>query len=115
VSAGEAGSAAFAKGLAEKALEMEAIEREHGPFAPELLPLLSYTTSIMEMGGDLMGALNAQERMVDIGERCGTPPDLLSKGSGRLGRLYREAGRAIEALKAEEKSRRLAIEAAGRN
>jgi uncharacterized tellurite resistance protein B-like protein len=107
--------AVFAEGLAEKALEIEAIERNYGRFAAELLPPLSYTTSIREMGGDLQGALDAQERMVEIGERCGTPPDHLSKGYGRLGRLYREAGRAMEAMKAEERSRRLAIEAAGRN
>ncbi|MCA8924129.1 MAG: TerB family tellurite resistance protein [Planctomycetes bacterium] len=105
----------FAIGLADNARDLEAVERLRGRHDPELIPLLSYRSTFQEFAGDLLGALVTQERLVALGERCRTAPELLAKGYGRLARLCREAGRREEALAAERRGRELALGAAQLN
>ena len=106
----------FGQALEENARELEDALQRLGPTHPELLKLYSFRGSIQEAAGDVLGALESQERQLEVGTALGNVPGaLLAQGHMRLARLLREAGRADDARAAERTAQRLALDASRLN
>lgn len=102
----------FAQGLQENQAELERTVATKGPAHKDLLPLYSFRSQIQEFAGDLLGALESQERLIEVGLAVGSVPAAeLAKGFMRLARLNRVAGRADAARVAEREAQRLALSA----